>query len=428
MSNRSPLCYLDGDYPHSFLLTPVSVSEVSTIISGLNSSKSVGPNSIPIALLKILNNELSEILSKLVNDSFEYGIFPDKLKIARVTPVFKKGSRLNRDNYRPVSVLSIFSKIYKKRMYKRLYNYLEKYDILYSLQFGFREKMSTSQALMSISEMIRKSIDNKEYGCSVFTDPTKAFDTVHHSNLLSKLNHYGIRGIAGDWFRSFITNRKQFVTVNGSNSDLLPITCGVPQGSVLGPLLFLLYINDLPNTSSQLKFHLFADDTSIYYLSRNLSDIESLINTELKSVANWMKANRLSISTSKTNFILFHSPKNKPRKTLNVKIDGNAINEVQSVKYLGVEFDSNLTWKPHISQLSLKLSKTVGVLSKIRYFVDSDVLVMLYYALIFSFLNYGIETWGLTYPSYLKPISIIQKKCIRIMTFSEPQSHSEALL
>ena len=355
------------------MLTPVSVSEVSTIISGLNSSKSVGLNSIPITLLKILNNELSEILSKLVNDSFESGIFPDKFKIARVTPVFKKGSRLNRDNYRPISVLSIFSKIYEKLMYKRLYNYLEKYDILYSLQFGFREKMSTSQALMSISEMIRKSIDNKEYGCSVFIDLTKAFDTVHHSILLSKLNHYGIRGIAGDWFRSFITNRKQFVTVNGSNSNLLPITCDVPQGSVLGPLLFLLYINDLPNTSSLLKFHLFADDTSIYYPSRNLSDIESLINTELKSVADWMKANRLSISTSKTNFILFHSPKNKPRKTLNVKIDGNAINEVQSVKYLGVEFNSNLTWKPHISQLSLKLSKTVGVLSKIRYFVNSDV-------------------------------------------------------
>ena len=132
--------------------------------------------------------------------------------------------------------------------------------------------------------MIRKSIDNKEYGCSVFIDLTKAFDTVHHSILLSKLNHYGIRGIAGDWFRSFITNRKQFVTVNGSNSNLLPITCDVPQGSVLGPLLFLLYINDLPNTSSLLKFHLFADDTSIYYPSRNLSDIESLINTELKSV------------------------------------------------------------------------------------------------------------------------------------------------
>ena len=230
MSNRSPLCYLDGDYPHSFLLTPVSVSEVSTIISGLNSSKSVAPNSILITLLKILNNELSEILSKLVSDSFESGIFPDKLKIARVAPVFKKGSRSNRDDYRPISVLSIFSKIYKKLMYKRLYNYLEKYDILYSLQFGFREKVSTSQALMSISEIIRKSIDNKEYGCSVFIDLTKAFDTVHHSILLSKLNHYGIRGIAGDWFRSFITNRKQFVTVNGSNSDLLPITCGVPQG------------------------------------------------------------------------------------------------------------------------------------------------------------------------------------------------------
>ena len=243
-------------------------------------------------------------------------------------------------------------------MYHRLYNYLEEFKILYPLQFGFREKCSTTHALISITESIRQSIDNNEFGCGIFIDLKKAFDTVNHTILLTKLNHYGIRGVVLDWFKSYLSQREQFVNVNGHNSLSLPVTCGVPQGSILGPLLFLLYVNDLPNTSSLLTFHLFADDTNIYFSSKNLSHLEATLNCELKSVAEWMKCNRLALSISKTNFILFHSRKLKPNQSLRIKIDDTPIKQVDSTKYLGITFDSNLTWKSHINELCLKLSKT----------------------------------------------------------------------
>ena len=208
------------------------------------------------------------------------------------------------------------------RHFKSLYGYLESCNILYPLQFGYRQKCSTNLALIQITESIHNSIDNNEFGCGIFIDLKKAFDTVNHSILLSKLNHYGVRGKAYDWFHLYLSNREQFVCINGHNSDSLSITCGVPQGSILGPLLFLLYINDLPNTSKLLSFHLFADDTNIYLSHKNLDDLELILNQELPAVAEWMKSNRLALSISKTYFVLFHSQRLKPYKSLNLKIDG----------------------------------------------------------------------------------------------------------
>ena len=218
------------------------------------------------------------------------------------------------------------------------------------------------------------------------------------------------------------------VCINGHKSDSLLITCGEPQGSILGPLLFFLYINDLPNTSKLLSFHFFADDTDIYCSSENLNDLELILNQELNTVAEWMKSNRLALSILKTNFVLFHCKRLKPYKSLNLKIDGVNIQEVSTVKYLGVTFDSNLTWKNHVNELCLKPSKTVGIFSKLRYYVNVDILIMLYYSLIYPFLTYGIQVWGFTYPTYLKPVTTLQKRVVRIMTFSDPRSHSETLL
>ena len=213
-----------------------------------------------------------------------------------------------------------------------------------------------------------------------------------------------------DWLKSYLSKREQFVTVNAHSSLSLPVTCGVPQGSNLGSLLFLLYVNDLRNTSSLLTFHLLADDTNLYFSSKNLSHLEATLNHELKSVAKWMKCNRLALSISKTNFILFHSSKLKPSQSLRIKIDNVLIKQVNSTKYLGITFDSNLIWKSHIHELCLKLSKTVGVLSKVRHFLDNHILVMLYYSLIYLYLTYGVHVWGLTFPTYLTQLFIIQKK------------------
>ena len=262
--------YLKDRIPHSFFISPTNAQEIYDMIKNLDETKSSGPCSIPIKLLKIAGYELSLPLSILCNAAFDEGIFPHKNKIAKVIPLHKKGSTDDVNNFRPISLLSVFSKIMEKLMASRLTTFLELHEILYPYQFGFRKGYSTSHSLISITETIRKTLDQKKIGCGVFLDLKKAFDTVNHEILLQKLDHYGIREEALSWFRSYLYNRKQFVFLNGVDSKIKNITCGVPQGSVLGPLLFLLYINDLPNISDKLKFFLFADDTNILIYTLNL--------------------------------------------------------------------------------------------------------------------------------------------------------------
>ena len=225
--------------------------------------------------------------------SFLTGIYPDALKICKTIPIHKGGLTTELNNYRPISLLSIFDKIIEKIMHKRLYNFLGDHNILFNNQFGFQKNISTSVALIQITEKIKESIDNRKYGCGLFIDLRKAYDTVNHAILLTKMEHYGIRGTALEWFKSYLNNRKQYVYINGETSQLKDITCGVPQGSVLGPLLFLIYINDLPNIFEVLQFFLFSDNTNIYYEAESPEKLELVINKELKKLQTWLVVNRL---------------------------------------------------------------------------------------------------------------------------------------
>ena len=307
-----------------------------------------------LKLLKLIPDLIIIPLCKIISNSFTSGVLPEALKISKVIPIHKDGSTQNLNNYRPISLLSIFDKIIEKLMHKRVYSFLTEHNILFHNQFGFRRNNSTTYALLQITEMIKESIDNHKYGCGIFIDLRKAFDTVNHDILLSKLEHYGIRGTALKWFKSYLSNRKQYVFHNGESSNLMDITCGVPQGSVLGPLLFLLYINDLPNISKVLDFYLFADDTNIYCEANTLQELQFIINRELKELRTWLIVNRLSLNIDKTNFVIFH-PYNKPLKQrITLKLHKNAISEKESVKYLGIMIDSSLTWKTHIDKISKK--------------------------------------------------------------------------
>ena len=236
-------------------------------------------------------------------------------------------------------------------MYKRLYDFLEKHSILYSFQFGFRESHSINHALVSMTDTIKNSLDNRKFGCGIFLDLQEAFDTVNHSILLMKLENYGIRGPALEWFKSYLSDREQYVTVNGSSSSCLNVTCGVPQGSVLGPLLFLIFINDLPNSTSVLSY-LFADDTNIYFEPENLDKLQRIVNNELKKVKQWLDVNKLSLNIDKTNFIIFKSPQHSSLGTVNIKIGNQPVKNSRYVKFLGVLLDENLSWKYHLSELS----------------------------------------------------------------------------
>ena len=413
-----PENYLINKNQVDFLITHISNEEVLDIINNLE-SKSAGPQSIPVNLLKIIPDLIILPLCKIISNSFSSGIFPDALKICKVVPIHKGGPKEELNNYRPISLLSIFDKIIEKLMHKRLYNFLEFHNILFNNQFGFRRNNSTSFALIQITELIKETIEKKKFGCGIFIDLRKAFDTVNHAILLKKLEHYGIRGISLNWFRSYLSNRKQYVFLNGESSDLQDITCGVPQGSVLGPLLFLLYINDLPNVSSILQFYLFADDTNIYYEAENLNNLEVVINNELKKLHTWLIVNRLSLNIDKTNFVVFH-PFNKPiTKKITLKIYKKALSERDHVKYLGILIDSTLSWKNHIDNVSTKISKIIGLLYKIRYYVDTKLLKTLYYSLVYPYLIYGVEVWGSADESHLNRLLILQKRIVRLICYSD---------
>ena len=335
------------------------------------------------------------------------------MKIAKIIPLYKSGDNQSYCNYRPISILPSLSKILEKTVYKRLTDYLNKYDILNTSQYGFRHGHSTSMALLDFVERIHEALDRKEYTIGVFLDLAKAFDTVNHNILLGKLEHYGIRGTPLLWFKDYLTNRKQYVHFQGTNSDMFDITCRVPQGSVLGPLLFLIYINDINTASCKLSFTLFADDTNIF--NKNLQQLIRSTNEELSKLSLWFKANRLSLNITKTNYMLFSNRKKILNQNMNVIIDESIITRVKDCKFLGVIIDENLTWMKHINQVTSKISKNIGVMHKLSYYLYADAIKCLYYTLVYPYIHYGNIVWANNYPSKLTRIVLLQKRAVRII-------------
>ena len=270
----------------SFFLKPVIPQEIFDIILTYSDKKTLGQNSVPIYILKISNNFFSELLTVIINISFKTGIFPDLCKLSKIIPIFKKDDPMVCVNYRPISLLSIFSKIFEKLIYTRMYSFLNNNNLIYEKQFGFRAKHSVNHALISTTELIKSQLEHGNYVAGIFIDLEKAFDTVNHEILIQKLFHYGFRGVSQKLLKSFLSNIKQYVSINGIESDKLDVTRGVPQGSTLGPLLVLIYINDL---RFALKFSTashFADDTCIVYQSKKLKTLESDLNHDLNSALN----------------------------------------------------------------------------------------------------------------------------------------------
>ena len=314
-------------------------------------------------------------------------------------------------------MLSNIEKILEKLMYKRLHTFLNKNNIIYNLQFGFRQQYSTSNALINITENIGKGLDDGNIGRGIFVDLQKAFDTVDYQILLVKLNQYGIRGVSNDWFKSYISNRNQYVFINGYESRLAVLNCGVPQGSVLGPLLFLLYINDFNQAIKLWKVHHFADDTNPLCLSNCIKKMNKLINADLKHLVNWLNANKISLNVKKTERVIFKSKHKKFEGDLEIKLCGKRLYPTESVNYLGVKLDTNLSWQYHVNDLSIKLNRPNALLFKMRKYVSLKMLRSIYFATYDSYLSYYCLVW-------VQKCSTIQqiKRLLELLIFNQKVS------
>ena len=400
----------------TIFLTPANPREIYDIISAFDIKKSLGPNSIPVYILKISNNFFSDKLTR---------IFPDLCKLAKIIPISKKDSPFLCGNYLPISLLPIFSKIFEKVIYKRMYNFAEQNKLIYERQFGFRARHSTNYALINTTESIKSQIDQGNYVGGVFIDLQKAFDTVNHDILCEKLAYYGFRGNCQLLIRSFLSNRQQFVSINGFDSSKLDIKCGVPQGSTLGPLLFLLYINDLQFALKDSIASHFADDTCILYASNKSKSIETVLNCDLKLASDWLNANRISLNIDKSKLLIFKSKQRKFNKdSISIKLGGVKLIPTDNVKYLGLHLDQNLSWDIQTNQLSKKLSKANVILAKLRHFALKETLISVYYSIFHSHVQYGCPVWSLTKKENLDTITILQKKCMRIINFVPFNSHT----
>ena len=401
-------------------MDPVDGEEVCKMISQFKLNKGCGPYSIPSQVLFHMQNEFAKRISWISNICFITGIHPDNLKLAKVIPIFKKGSKLSTANYRPISLLSNINKIIEKLVFSRVLAFLEKNNIIYEKQFGFRPKHSTSHALVNIVDTISNSLDKGKIAAGVFVDFQKAFDTVDHSILISKLNHYGIRGKMNDWFRSYLTNRKQCVSILGYVSSYKTIDYGVPQGSVLGPLLFLLYINDLNKSIKHSDTTHYADDTHLLNISDSFFSMQAKLNQDLKGLYRWLLANKISLNAAKTELIVFRKPLQKI-PPIRLKINGNRIAQTNKVKYLGVYLDEFLNGSAHCIELHKKLQRANGMIAKARHFLsnDSKAILSLYHSIFFSHMSYGCLVWGQSDSKFVKKIQVLQNNALRLITFAD---------
>jgi len=359
----------------------------------------------------------------MINLSFSQGCFPKKLKLARVIPLFKSGDNQLLKNYRPVSILPLFSKLFERVMFNRIMEFINKHDLLYKFQFGFRAGHNASSALTVLVDKILGGFNDGEMTIGVFIDFSKAFDTVNHEILLRKLIKYGIRGKVHNWISDYLHDRKQFVSYNGVSSSTGTISCGVPQGSILGPLLFILYINDMYKVSDKICPILYADDSNIFIQGKNLLNMTLTLNEELKKISYWIHANKLSLNVDKTKFILFKT-KQKQVFTSQVMMNNKTIEQIHTIKFLGVVISSDLSWDHHTRYISTKVSKGVGIMCKVRHNLCEKTLLTLYYSFIYPYLSYCIEVWGATTNKNLSALHKLQKKVTRTITCSPFLSHT----
>jgi hypothetical protein len=428
-----------------FVLGNTTPEHILKIISKFKPKPSCDIHGVSTKMVKFIGREIATPLSYIFNLSLESGIFPLMLKQCRVIPIYKAGNRLDVDNYRPISLLSSISKILEKIVAEKLLFHLTNNDLLYTHQYGFIPKRSAEHNLLHILNYVTAALNDGNYCVGVFLDLKKAFDVCSHSILLKKLKKMGINGTTYKWFENYLSGRTQKVDINGNLSDEQNLDISVIQGSTLGPILFLCYINDFFSATSLFSV-LFADDTTCLSKGKKLNELLAYVSTELQKIAVWFRANKMAVNTMKTKFIVFRTQgkkinpeecilyfnNNEPGKPVNPNLiypidriynDGPE----KSFKLLGVMFDEYLSFDAHISHLCTKISKSLFCINRIKNFVEQNARIKLYYAMVHSHLSYCINVYGCAYSTNLQRLRVKQKEAVRIISNAGYRDHTSPL-
>ena len=416
-------------WPHEFLeLTPCDSVEVTSIISKMKITKN-DKDTIPIRLVISNRDILSPIIARLLNACMGVGIFPNCLKSATVLPIFKnKGDACDPTNYRPISLLPFLSKIFEKILYIRLISHLSKFSVLSSHQFGFRKNLSTFDAIVSFTENIYNALNNRKSIINIFIDFCKAFDTVNHRILFGKLEKYGVHGLPLSILANFLRDRKQVVIFQKVLSRPRNVNIGVPQGSILGPLLFLIFVNDLPRMSQKNFPVMFADDCTLQLQDSDLSSLIMSCNTELEKLKNWTNSNKMTINVTKTNCMLVSNVHGSlPSDSL--FFNNESLNCITDTKFLGLVIDNKLKFNKHIESICSKISKTIGILFRLSSSstVPQSSLKLIYYSLIHPFILYCLPIYAATNDIHIHPLITLQKRAVRILNKASFYQHTEPL-
>ena len=415
LSHSTDLLWKGPENIYEFKFGVMNYEITAKLLKSLSLRSSIDVIGFDSKLLRLSANVITDCLLYIFRLSLMNGIVPSDWKYARVTPIYKgKGDIKDTSNFRPISVLPHIAKIFEKEIQCQLVSYLIDKDFITLDQSAYRKFHSTTTCLHNTIDEWLQNMDDKLYTGVCFLDISKCFDTIDHVILVKKLQKYGVRNIELKWFQSYLDNRTQSVKHINKLSTPLSVNIGVPQGSTLGPLLFMLFVNDLPMHISNGQCSMYADDTIIYCNDRNVADLNDDLNDTLDQVNEWYKANKLVLNVSKSNAMLIHSNSECNDERFQPILDGNFIDQVKSTKYLGVHIDDKLNFCSHINELTKTLSKKLSWLARLRHIVPSNILKLTYSTYIMPIFDYACTVWGCS-NSNISSIQRLQNRAARII-------------
>ena len=417
-TSLSPLSFLDRSEA-VFQMSTVDVDKVASILTSLDSTKATGCDKLSVKFIKACPLAMARLLTRVINQSISSCIFPSSWKYAVVTPVPKSKNNSALTNYRPISVLPVFSKILERVIHDQLVSYFLQYDLFSPYQSGFRPCHSTQDVLLYVVDSWRKEIDARKFVVAGFLDLAKAFDCVNHDILLDKLARYGVVNNAYAWFESYLCGRQQAVKFDGCLSAWGPVRIGVPQGSILGPLLFSIFVNDLPSVVNHAQINMFADDTELHCSGEDLPSVQNDLQSDLHRVQNWLQANRLQLNISKSVMMLIGSWQKLRNRSVSVSIDGKPLASVTSTRYLGVLIDQHLTWKLHVDNVLKRVRCKLYALYRLKP-LPGHLLFRLYQAFVLPVFDYCDVVWAPSAVSLSKPLERLHSRFLQQI----PDCHS----